>query len=800
MKIKPEKLPFIAFNLLGRFLIGIVAVGILYLVYHFNLLLLLLLLLVFLVWSYYNGTISYRKEEYIIKENKLIRKSGGIFSDAEQELNISNITHLELNRGLIARKVFGVGSVIIESAGSQTEEIDISSVKNPEKIFQVMQDKMKQAGFQIDRNEMLEEDKPSKVAIILELAGSFFGALFLVLFLVITFPIIAVPLILLIILIVVFRYYDLKRRKYSLYSGKIVEEKDFLSKVYTIVPIENLADSNLEQNFLNKILGLYDLKLSCQGSGSEISFKNINKGKAFDEKIDKLIKSQEAVSLKTKEKQQTETKNKTKDKQTKSKPKTRGLDSIPQVFQSFKKDFHKAILTPLIVILSVLVLFFTFSAIIWVLSWFFGGALTIFSILNFLSTPILWLILVFVLPSFSITVKYFATEYSIKEQSIREEYSLFRTNIKEFSDDKVTGIYFKESLLDRIFGTYTIHFWSIGSNEDIEFSGIKQNDQLEDILEEKYNFDINSENHSIVPEFSFFKMLKQKTILLVVAALFFLIFAGVNVAISSKVDNISAVWGIFVGLLLLFFLFIFGLYVYKAYYYDKAYLSFFSDFLVSKQGLINKYKYFVNYDDVKGIITTKYPWTMAGEVKFKVSGEHTIGTGDSKTTSSNEVSLGFINNILAKDELIDLVLEQKQDFRQMNEIEQNIDKYRKEDIITSSPDLANSLVSMLLLSIIIFPFIVLLPIAIPTVIWRNKKKSYHLKPYRVLYKSGVLFKSQHSIVFQKIDHINKNQGIFNKMFNNGNISINTVASSETEMTLENLPDYEEFYKKIQEIY
>jgi uncharacterized membrane protein YdbT with pleckstrin-like domain len=760
------------------------------------------MVLIFLGFSYYSGTAAYRKEEYILKEDKIIRKSGGLFSDAEQELYIKNITHLKLNLGFVQQKLFSTGSVIIESAGSQAAEVVLSSVENPRKIFDHLQEKLKEAGFQIDRTELLEEETPSKLAVLLELGAIVLGSSLVILY-VFLMPSFIIPAVLLGIPYLIWKYKKLANKTYQLYRGSIVLEEKFLSKNTTIVPIENLADSNIDQNFLNKILGLYDLTLSCQGSGQEIKFKNIKKAKQFDEKIDKLLSSKEAVSLETqKVKQSSEEKSKDKLEPKEEPQKTqRGLDSIPEKYKGIKRDLKKMILTPIIGTVVALILFGSTFLIFWLSLDIAGGQVAFTTYISGAIFAVVFLFIFGIFPIGKKLMKYYATEYSLKKQSIREEYNLFKTDIKEFSDDKITGIYFSESILDRFFDTYTIHFWSLGSNEDIEFTDIKQDKELENLLEEKFGFDISQENQNIFPEFSLNEMLKQKTIQLIVGGVFFLVLLIASLFIAVQAE--SEVWVLFVVNFVFWFLFmgyLVGSYFYDRWYYNNSHLSFYSDFLTCQQGLITKYQYFVNYNDIRGIVTTQYPWSTRGELKFKVSGEHTVGAGKNKVSSSNEFYLSFIENIPAKDELVDLILEQKEDFRKMEQIEKNIDQYREEDIITSGPNVFNDIISTITFSVIILPFAILLPITLPVRILKAKKKSYHLRSYRVLKKWGILFRKQQSIVFRKIDHINKNQGFLNKMLNNGNITINTVASSSTEMSLSNMSGYEEFYEKIQEIY
>lgn len=808
-KLKPKKLPFIAFSLFVRTILGIILAAGAYFILNISPILLVVLFAVFIGYSYYKGSVAYRKEEYIFEDKKIIQKSGGIFSDYEQELSIENITHLKLKFYFIEQKIFQTGTIFIQSAGSGGSEITLASIENPKKIYHHLQQKMKQNGFQIDRDELLEQEAPNTLAVILELlSGAVIGSLFILSMSVWLF----IPALIIGLPYGLWRYLDLKKREYELYQGSIVYKGNFLNKEKTIVPIENLSDSNLNQNFIGKMLGLYDLSLSSQGGGQEIRFKNIKKGKKFDEKIDELMRS-EAYSLETKQRdivgqestdEDTQV-DKKENRTTKKKQKnTRGLDSVPKKYQSFKKDLKKVILAPVIYIGLVFLLLGVTAGIFWLVIMTIGGDSSVLTAVLSIAISGVFLLFFALIPIASKIMKFFAIEYSLKEQSIRKEYNLFSTDITEFSDDKITGVYFKKSILDRIFGTYSIHFWSIGSSSNIVFSDIKQDSQLDNLIKEKFDFITDDKTESIVPKFSLDNFIKKKTITMIIAGVYFSVLAVVGYIINSFLPVDWVMPAVFFGSLALFIVYFVVSYFYNQLYYDKAEITLSSDFLTAQTGIFSKYQYYFDYNDIKGIVTTKYPWINSGKIKFKVGGGRTINQNQDQSGTaysfSNSFSLNFIPNIPQKDEAIDLILEQKQDYTQLDEIEDNIEKYKREDIITTGPDIANAVVPVIIISIIIFPLIILLPLTLAYRILSTKKKSYHLQPYRVCKKWGILYRKQQSIVFRKIDHINKDQGFLNKMFSNGNIATNTVASSGTEMSLDDLSDYEKFYAKIQEIY
>ena len=71
-------------------------------------------------------------------------------------------------------------------------------------------------------------------------------------------------------------------------------------------------------------------------------------------------------------------------------------------------------------------------------------------------------------------IKMNVTRYLVKPNSMEERYDFISSKHKEFTNDKITGIIFKENFVDKWFNTCSINFWSIGSDESIKFSNIKK--------------------------------------------------------------------------------------------------------------------------------------------------------------------------------------------------------------------------------------------------------------------------------------------------------------------------------------
>ena len=69
----------------------------------------------------------------------------------------------------------------------------------------------------------------------------------------------------------------------------VVYEEGFLTRDNAFIPFENIADSNTRRTFVDQLLGLYDVHVSCQGSGQEIRFRRLARGAQLSGAIDQLI-------------------------------------------------------------------------------------------------------------------------------------------------------------------------------------------------------------------------------------------------------------------------------------------------------------------------------------------------------------------------------------------------------------------------------------------------------------------------------------------------------------------------------
>ncbi|MBI3032736.1 PH domain-containing protein [Candidatus Woesearchaeota archaeon] len=823
VSFKPNKSAFIYYPLLIGFIINAVVFIVLFSIASFLLqtispLPFILIFLIVETYSIINRHLRYNKEEYLIYSDRLIQKGGSIFSNYQTELIVKNITHVKMSMPFIESKWYGTGNILIQSAGSAATQIYLHAIDTPEKIYNQIATLMQKNGFRLTGKQLLQQESPDTLGAFFEvgkqsigivagffIAGSWlFGASILILkkatgkvnfdIIVIISALVIALIILLIYLI--FHFIDLIRRKYYIYTDMIIYTEGFLTKHYAFMPVENLADSETNQTIIDRIFGLYDVIISCQGSGQEIVFKNMRNGQELEKNIDALI-AKYASLARTKETSSgmsAMTEEKTQKIATSSRlsaakvsPTSSAIHKITTT--NFTGEYKMNTVRAIAPVFMVLPLF-----------------IILFPIL------IYWGIYLV-----SVIIQMVGTSYYIKQNSIEERFKFIHIKNKEFSLDKITLVIIRESIIDKWFDTIKVEFRSIGSSGSIVFKHLKKTPDLIPNILAKTGIQQDQLLYSVAADFSFGEMIKAKLFSTIV---WLLIFAATIIS--------GLFWSplVFIGTILMIVALIPTILYLQAYYEDTK-LSFFKNYVYCKKGLIVKEHFYAHYPNIKDLTITKYACSNHGTAYFNVAGEMLVSTGKSQTIVSSGFSINYVPNIQDKDELIDIILDRHPSSEQIKKIEQNINAHKETPLMLVKPSIANSMIkTIIFLTIITMVGISAAMFLVPQaeglrdliiagiigliiafdlfililVIISVKVKSYAIESYRVVEKSGIIYKKQTSIIFDKIDFINTYEGMLNKLFRNGNITVNTAGSSAPELVISNIPEYKEFYEMLKKYY
>ncbi len=779
----------------------------------------------FAIYSFLVIQAKYSKTKYTLYKDRINFHGGSLFSDFENELNYKNVTRVSLILPYMENYFCKTGNVLIESAGATETEIVLSSVSDPKALYNGILNNLKENGFQLNMKKLIQVERPHPLAVFLQTGQSVLYALFIIAWILgssdektgksfilpwlLAHPPVALLLgvIILIGLTIygILIYFELQRRVYRLFDDAIEYHEGFLTKVTSIIPMENLTDSTVKQGFISKMFGLYDVNLSCQGSNQAISFLNIANGELLSENLDRHIK---LFSARTKEQVPEQTAN---ELHTASSQAISGT-AQPQTPASAKKliDYDRTSTLELKmdalkswIPIIVLVLFFIVSIV------FLPRAAQI--IAAFCSFIVVCVMSVFIIIRISKTI------YKIKGSSVEKTFCFLSRSTTEFTFEKITAVTFKQSILDQIAKTHAIIFWSIGASQPLILQNVRITDSDKKMIMAKCGIHDKKKNevHLIAADFSFASM--------ICANLFSYSFLLTLLVVSG------AVFPQFIIASLVIVLILFGLsFAFLNMYHKRSNLRFHDDHIQFTHGLVSLYHQCALYEDIKDISTVKFPMTNKGLLQFNIAGESLAPRGNkSLNKQPGAMFLNFAfkfkhaDNIELLDELIDSILIMGLSSEaSVKELIHKPSDHKYTDRVTARSSILNPLIKsgfytiFALASILIvpqftvfqFPFwantiiiSVLLLINVIVAIQTNARR-YSIQDKRVLAKSGVIYKQQITVIFDRIDFINSQQGALNKLCRNGNVTVNTAGSSKPEIIVRDISNYREFYDELKRVY
>ncbi len=706
--------------------------------------------------------IRYSKEQYIFEDDRIIHKNGGIFSDSKTELIISNLTHLTMKLPFVENLLFGTGTIEVESAGTSKAEMTLLNVESPEHVYDYLQNLMKKNGFSIEKDQLIQKEKPSPIGPLLRIFALIFVGLYigigpLVSALMMGNYLIVIGVLSALFIALVFTYLELKNRRYLVYRDCICSEEYFLTKRYTIFPVENLADVAVNQNVVERILGLYHVTLSCQGGGDEITFMYIRNGPLMEKNIDQLIEDSPQQVTKVEKT-----------------PETR--------INEYSMHVWRTIMPLIILLFTVLIVFIPAFILVFI---FFNEAAVAFSII-FTALPIYLIAVV------RVFIGAVATKFYVKKSGLEEVFDFMSKKKKEFTFDKITSVVIHENFIDKWFNTFSLEFWTIGSSSSLKFQNIKKDNELVQDIFSKLGIGNTEMIYSKRPEFCFSDWFRANIVW------FIILFTGLMPILFVINKFAAGIWVILV-LSAIFALLLISV-LWRKKYYENAHMQIYRNFVYLTKGWLHKRYFYATFNNIKDISTNKYPGSSKGVLTFNVAGDLVFTGKRSGGGGAYIFTMEFVDGISDMDEIVDLIFHHQPSKGQVRELVSNLQKYSPEPIFTAQPDVRNSLTNTFLISVLIFPLAPLLPLSLLCAYWYAKSSYYIIEPYRVVHKYGIIFKKQKSIIFKKIDHINVEEGAINKLFGNGNIKVNTIGSSTAEMVLRNLHDYEKFYETLDNYY
>lgn len=774
---------------------------------------------------------SYRKTEYIIQKDRIVARGGGIFSQYEQELIAKNVTHLTLHKPFPEYALYGTGEVLIQAAGAEDVEVHMVAVEQPDALFQQVQTWLVQNGFEMERDKLVHESRPAPRGVKLQLVYALgIGLLVLTGFLVAMFdknPAKRLTVVwewqsfvLFFLLAVggigslIYLYGTQMRRRYKLFEQVIVSETQFLFEEQVLIPMRNLSDSMLLQGPIARMLGIHDLTLSCQGSRHEIKFSLVEDANLWKDKLDSLLRER------VKKQQEKKAAKAIESTHSKAPTSQSGSKSGWYVERDEVSTADIAIHQRRLLLPPILALLVAFGLL--VVGFLFMPSFR--AVERATPTQILGLILLGMggllglIASLRLAYGYFygrAHTFRIKPTGFSKSFRFIVSKDVDFQAKKVTAILVREGILDRWFGSCSIDFWSVGASEHLRFGHISKDDHVLNLIFAKVGLQHNPEaRHRVVSSHADVLSILQAgaffLIPLLIAAPLLATWVHLGAGIAALVVAMMPMVGANI-------------------YYRFHQLTLYQQHLWFRTGIFQHVHYFVRYEDIKYVASTSYPWSSYGTLSFEIAGERIIKTNDGEMKISNRFHVRFVPEVRFQHLIVDLLFTQRSGWEQLPQTPSNMDGFRSRELLASGPKFSHMLftrgLAILILDILaagawfvaktqgninekqqlwlttalavlgIFSVLGLIMLSLYI-----RSIRYVLDEQKVSRYAGIFFKTDMRIHYEDIDFIGKKYGVLNKLFGTGNITINTIGSSTTDLTLSNLPDPERFYEELKKHY
>lgn len=583
-----------------------------------------LVLWVFLVaLSVWTGSVAWRKERYEIHEGHLVARAGGVASDRTTELDVKNITHVKQRLSWIRYRFFDVGDVIVQSAGSSNAEVVFRSVRHPDEVYDRVRALMRDNGFSMRGERLLHSETPSTVGVVVECISialglgafvSWAGASLVgvVAALGVLGAVLAVMVSGLmglgLLAFLVLHFLDMKRRTYEVYDDIVEYREGFLSRTNAFIPYENIADAATKQTFIDQLLGLYDVNVSCQGSGAEVAFRRLADGPKLQAVLRGRVEAAQGLREQRKKQQQ---------------ERQAEREAAQPTTEAARASRPPAEIVPADQAWTARLRMNTPRA-------FFGGAL----------------------------LRALGTTYTVGPSSVASRFALLGQQQLEFAYDKVTGVQVRTSPWDGLFGTMTVRIWSIGSSTPLDLAHVDRDAVDLPALLRQAGVPGGPARQSLPAAFGLGVWSRAH-----VGTVLWLLLIALGTALLAVLEPVAA--ALTLGLLALAVPSL-ALAAARA---RRQRFTFHEHHMEHQAGLLWRHHLYVRYDDVKKIAVQRYYGTEAGRITVFVAGETRLQTNQGKAGAivPNTFTAHYLPDVTPLARTMDLLLQGRIDPEQILE-------------------------------------------------------------------------------------------------------------------------------------
>jgi membrane protein YdbS with pleckstrin-like domain len=789
LKIKPNFQSEFVYNAIWTLIIGGTITAILATLsiiwVNFPTIILTILALITTIFLILNSYIRYQKTEYEITDEKIITKTGGIFTNYQTELQYKNVTHITQIRPYLKYKFFKTEHIFIESSGSATVSSPLFGIDSSYNMYENIIEILKNHNFAIS-GKTVSEYIPEHRGIILESFTKLVSVIATGIFLLIiygtelillqselhqtskiTIALISVGLTILCAVFIgnsILSYLDKKMQRYELHTDHFVYYNGFLTTQKTLLPVQNIANTATKQSLLQRIFQIGNITLSVQGSGSEIYFTNLAQTKQVQQAIETIIAAHKQKPInQTKE---AKIMQKKASKVTKNVD-TDSLDTLvtkldeeniaqtiknPKITHSFKIHRPKLIIQLVLQIIMY----------------------TILSIALFFIQPILALFSAFAFfGNVYNTASKFRTTYYITTNGISQEVDFFKKETIEYTYEKIMSVQRTKTILDTLFQTHSLEIKSIGTNKKLVLESIHNSIDTEKIVFEQLDIPqlVSTKRTPITFLRSIWANLGGILTITVIAIMTSLALSIYYIVAKEPyiLLIITAILSIMLPIIILL--------VFHTYFvYKNASIEFTKKHITYASGYWRRKRVTTKFENIKIVNFSINKFVDFEHITLQIAGEELIEKSDKNQTIIPNIIHIYANT----DSLNDLLKETKIPDQLLMEKKPSLKKAAFFTIITGI-------------------FIIPLFISIPHMLWL-RTHTYYIHKQKIVLQYGLLANKTKILAAQKIDYIAKAQGPIDKLCNVTSINIFTPGTSLVDFTIGPITESEDVFETITNIY
>lgn len=750
--------------------------------------------------------IAHRGTHYSIDTDRIVIHRGGVFGDRSVELDLVNITLVEWRSPFLLKSLYGVGHIVIQEAGNAAQNARLVYIENPQAIYRLIAQNMRQQGFSMQRNARVCREKSGMLGAAVDMLGFSVGLAYTIFItantLAFSFGQIAAniasslsPLVnntaahvenieyivgLIVVLLsgfvllgaivwMICKFVELSRRTLTLYDDVVDYYQGFLSEKRQFIPLENLTDTELLRPLYKRILGLSDLRVSSRGAGSNLAFNSMPGAEGFAAALETRLDKMTALKSPATAKQsptiagsdgaapdtyQTATRT----APPTNRPPSRTYTFKPEIWRAASGSILKFLLFPLLIFAGMGLFAALGASGVEHLGEFGAGIFGAIAIWGGI-----WL--VSTLFSVGRSILYArATEYSFDGRRARKTFDFINREETKFAIDQVTSFSILTDPIDRVLGTMTLRLRSIGSAKSLDFKYIENDPSLISGLEKALGFKQATppaERQSatrLTPKFTLIEGIKAHIVgFLATGAT--LLGPVILIALAANAEMIAA--GVYLGASFIA-MSVYILWQYLRVGRLKATLD--ATTVTVEGGVLRHFRHHTAFHHIKGVDSVQYPASSFGKINISTGGGFTM-------------SIDFLGAIRTHHDRLDSRI-----------LGQRVGSSDPIEFRPNTPTAAMRHFGRL--AILIVP-ILTMPFSLPWVIWRNRRTRYRIEKDRIFIEIPLIFHHRTSVLYKRIDHLESSRNLANKIFKTRDIEVYTVGSSTVDLALHGLTKHEE---------